>query len=120
MPKRADPVGEAEPFDVAVGPHVRRALDSVRQVEQVATRALVVAGRRTTMRLDDETWRVLLWIAGQEQVTVDRLATWVARHRSEELSMTGALRAFTVAYLAGRTIPDGWTAPTPRGSRSAA
>ncbi|HYC06231.1 MAG TPA: ribbon-helix-helix domain-containing protein [Azospirillaceae bacterium] len=83
------------------------ALAVVAEAERLQPANIYIGGRRTSMRLDQQTWRELAWIAECEGLTIDELATSVAHHRDPGLSMTAALRTFIVGYLAARCRAPG-------------
>jgi predicted DNA-binding ribbon-helix-helix protein len=60
-------------------------------------RNIVVAGRRTSVRLEPTMWDALSEIADQEQKTVHQLVTEVDRQRTES-SLTAAIRVYIVGF----------------------
>jgi len=60
-------------------------------------RNIVVAGRRTSVRLEPMMWDALSEIADQEQKTVHQLVTEVDRQRTES-SLTAAIRVYIVRF----------------------
>ena len=61
-------------------------------------RNIMVAGRRTSMRLEPEMWAALLDIARRENSTIHAIATHVADRKKPETSLTAATRVFCLAY----------------------
>lgn len=59
---------------------------------------VIVSGRRITMRLDQETWRILDHIACVENMTIDALLTEIDRNRVEGGSLSSAVNTFVIAY----------------------
>jgi predicted DNA-binding ribbon-helix-helix protein len=60
-------------------------------------RNVVVAGRRTSVRLEPTMWDALSEIATQEQKTLHQLVTEVDRQRTES-SLTAAIRVYIVGF----------------------
>ena len=69
---------------------------------------MVVAGRRTSVRLEPLMWQALREIAEREQRSVNDLVTEIER-RQLASSLTAAIRVFVVDYLraAARDVPAG-------------
>ncbi|HEX3863893.1 MAG TPA: ribbon-helix-helix domain-containing protein [Stellaceae bacterium] len=61
-------------------------------------RNVVVAGHRTSVRLEAVMWEALLDIARQTELTVHDLVTRIDRDRSSSLSLTAAIRVHIVNY----------------------
>jgi predicted DNA-binding ribbon-helix-helix protein len=61
-------------------------------------RNIMVAGRRTSVRLEPEMWTALLDIARRENQSIHALATQVAERKKPETSLTAAIRVFCLAY----------------------
>jgi predicted DNA-binding ribbon-helix-helix protein len=59
---------------------------------------LVVGGRRTTVRLEDEMWAALKDVAKREGYTVNGLAGRIDRRRKRGQSFTSAIRVFLLLY----------------------
>lgn len=58
---------------------------------------VIVAGRRTSVRLEPVMWDALQDIARRERISVHDLVTDIDRHRSES-SLTAAIRVFIVNF----------------------
>lgn len=69
-------------------------------------RNLVVAGRRTSVRLEPAMWDAFNDIARYHRVTVHDLVTMVDRDRAAS-SLTAAIRVFIVDYYRGATTIAG-------------
>lgn len=77
-------------------------------------RNVVVAGHRTSVRLEPLMWDSLLEISQQLEVTVHDLVTSIDRDRVQS-SLTAAIRVFIVNYYrtvarggsSGKTMPGG-------------
>jgi predicted DNA-binding ribbon-helix-helix protein len=61
------------------------------------SRNIVVAGRRTSMRLEPDMWRALADIAEREERSLHELCTMVHRLRRRS-SLTSAVRVFILSY----------------------
>ena len=68
-----------------------------RSTSSLVMRNIVVAGRRTSVRLEATMWDALSEIAVQEQKTVHQLVTEVDRQRTES-SLTAAIRVYIVGF----------------------
>jgi predicted DNA-binding ribbon-helix-helix protein len=60
-------------------------------------RNIVVAGHRTSVRLEPLMWEALLEIARQRQTNVNQLVTEIDRHRNSS-SLTAAIRVYIVDF----------------------
>jgi len=66
-------------------------------VHGVTKHNIIVAGHRTTVRLEPVMWEALRDIANRQGRSVSRLATEIDRDRTT-LSLTAALRVYVVDY----------------------
>lgn len=64
----------------------------------LVNRNIMVAGRRTSVRLEPEMWTALLDIARRENQTIHAIATLVNERKKPETSLTAAIRVFCLAY----------------------
>jgi len=64
----------------------------------LASRNLVVCGRRTTARLEDEMWASFKNIAKSEECSVNDLASRIDGWRNSGQSLTSAIRLFATLY----------------------
>lgn len=62
-------------------------------------RDVTVGDRRTTMKLDDTTWRALTTVARLEGVSIDHILTQVDQQMNPTLPLTAAIRVFVVEYM---------------------
>lgn len=60
-------------------------------------RNIVVAGRRTSVRLEPAMWEALREIARRRRLSLHALVTEIARHRRAS-SLTAAIRVYIVDY----------------------
>jgi predicted DNA-binding ribbon-helix-helix protein len=122
---------EAQAADLAVAaPAIRAVAELVRRESallqsdeaidaRLMVRNIVIAGRRTSVRLEADTWQALCDIARRHATSVNEICTLVARRRAGS-SLTAALRACTLRYFriaAGRIVHD--AAGLPPGVRPA-
>lgn len=67
----------------------------------LVSRNIVVAGRRTSMRLEPEMWRALAEIGGAEGLSLNDLCSEVAKSRGRS-SLTSAVRVYALSYFRSR------------------
>lgn len=72
-------------------------------------RNIVVAGHRTSVRLEPVMWEALLEIARQRETNVNQLVTEIARHRNSS-SLTAAIRVFIVDFYRSAAAQAGQAA----------
>jgi predicted DNA-binding ribbon-helix-helix protein len=76
------------------------------QSGRVVKRAIVIAGHRTSVSLEDAFWRLLKEIAATEGVSLAALAARVDAGRGEA-NLSSALRVFVLErIMAGRALAD--------------
>ena len=68
------------------------------------SRNIIVAGKRTSMRLEPEMWDGLFDIARREELSINDICGEVERVRRQS-SLTSAMRVFILSYF--RNIPGG-------------
>src|SRR3979411_1936420 len=69
-------------------------------------RNIVVAGRRTSVRLEPVMWEALLEITRQQETNVNQLVTEIDRQRNSS-SLTAAIRVYIVDFYRSAAIrPD--------------
>jgi predicted DNA-binding ribbon-helix-helix protein len=83
-------------------------------------RNITVGGKRTSVRLEPETWEALHEIARREHVSVHDVCTIVSQRRTRS-SLTAALRVFVLGYFRAAAtesghldVGHGVVAPPPR------
>jgi predicted DNA-binding ribbon-helix-helix protein len=81
----------------------------------LAIHNVVVAGRRTSVRLESVMWEALQDIARRRQMTVHDLVTEIERRRTES-SLTAAIRVYIVNFYRAAALVAGQTQP-PRPAR---
>ena len=75
------------------------------------TRNILVAGRRTSVRLEPEMWRALGEIAARERFTIHDVCT-LASVRNGASTLTAGLRVFIMEYYRGLVTSAGLLGPT--------
>ena len=65
----------------------------------LVSRNVVVANRRTSVRLEPEMWDGLREICQRERSTLHQICTTVALQKLEETSLTAAIRVFVMRYF---------------------
>jgi predicted DNA-binding ribbon-helix-helix protein len=89
----------------------RRSLrDFERPASSLVIRNIVVAGRRTSMRLEPAMWDALQDIARRLGVSVHELVTQVDRDRTAS-SLTAAIRVFIVEFYRRTSYLPGYQPP---------
>jgi predicted DNA-binding ribbon-helix-helix protein len=64
----------------------------------LVSRDLVICGRRTTVRLEDEMWESLKDVAEREGCSVNALGSRIYRQKKSDESFTSAIRIFLMLY----------------------
>ena len=75
-------------------------------VSTLSNRNVMVAGRRTSMRLEPSMWDALRQVCGRESKTLNQLVTEVDRERSES-SLTAAIRVYLLLYFCAAATDEG-------------
>ena len=93
-------------------------------LSSLINRNVVVAGRRTSIRLEAQMWDALFEIGRREGRTVHEICTEVDTTRHES-TLTSGLRIYILGYYRDASTPSGHTraghgAPRVRASRSMA
>ncbi|TSD87170.1 ribbon-helix-helix domain-containing protein [Mycobacterium sp. KBS0706] len=94
-------------------------------MNDATTRDVVIAGRRTSVRMEQPFWMALDAITDREDVPLNVLLTRIERSLPVDGNMSSAVRVFALSYffaLAQHEIPPrlpavgtGMTKPWPRG-----
>lgn len=69
----------------------------------LVSRNIVVAGHRTSMRLEPEMWRALAEIGGAEGLSLNDLCSKIAETRGRS-SLTSAVRVFALSYFRAKAV----------------
>jgi predicted DNA-binding ribbon-helix-helix protein len=72
---------------------------------EIPTRAFSIAGRRTSMRLEDLFYKALAQIGKREEMTPDELVTWISERTPSGENLTRAVRVFCLAYVS-KLVPE--------------
>lgn len=87
------------PAVTPVGHHLNAALDLIGEPMRLESRALRIADRRSSARLEAMFWQALDEICQHEGLNMDDLATRLAKTKPPHTPFTSTLRAFAVAYF---------------------
>ena len=68
------------------------------KTSSLVSRNLVVRGRKTTVRLEDEIWASFKNIAKSKECSINDLASRIDRRRESGQSLTSAIRLFVVLH----------------------
>jgi predicted DNA-binding ribbon-helix-helix protein len=74
---------------------------------ELKLRSVMIKRRRTTIRMDDDTWDALHEIARRELITLNDVCSQIAAARPPELSLTVALRVFALRYFRDAATENG-------------
>jgi predicted DNA-binding ribbon-helix-helix protein len=72
----------------------------------VPKRSMVVAGRKTSVSLEDAFWKALKEIADNLQVTSSSLVASIDSERQHD-NLSSAIRLFVLKYYQSKSVPDG-------------
>ena len=67
----------------------------------VVKRSILLAGRKTSVSLEDEFWTALKEIAGDRHVTLSELVSGINKQRQHG-NLSSALRLFVLEYYRGK------------------
>ncbi len=76
-------------------------------ISTLVSRNITVLGKRTSVRLEPEMWRVLKGIAKREACTIHDLCTLISLRKNERTSLTAAIRVFLMLYFRSATTEEG-------------
>jgi predicted DNA-binding ribbon-helix-helix protein len=88
----------------AAGP--LQAIEGLDLASATAMRNVRVAGRRTSVRLEQGFWQALDEIARREKTDINALCDYAAKQRYG-LGLTAALRLYTLLYFRNATTEEG-------------
>ncbi len=75
----------------------------------LVSRNVTISGHRTSIRLEPEMWSGLSDICRREGGTLHDVSTAVAMRKSENTSLTAAIRVFVMAYFRVASTEEGHT-----------
>jgi predicted DNA-binding ribbon-helix-helix protein len=68
---------------------------------------ITVMGRRTSIRLEPEMWKMLYEVAEKEDTTIHEICSLIALRKRAEASLTSSIRVFLLLYFRSATTRDG-------------
>ena len=68
---------------------------------------ITVAKHRTSVRLEPEMWQGLMEICRRERANLHEVCSTIAQYKSEDTSLTAAIRVFTMAYFRTAATEEG-------------
>lgn len=78
-------------------------------LSNLVIRNINILGKRTSVRLEPAMWHALKDIARRENSTVHKICTAIHFSRTDETSLTAALRVFVMLYYRAAATEDGHT-----------
>ena len=78
-----------------------------RKASALISRNLLIAGRRTSARLEPDMWAALFDIARREGRSIHEICTMVAESKPGGCSLTAAIRVFITAYFRAAATEEG-------------
>jgi predicted DNA-binding ribbon-helix-helix protein len=91
---------ESDPFMNASGP--KKIFHGT-----LVSRNMIIAGHRTSVRLEPDMWTALSEICHREHATLHDIGTMVAQRKLAETSLTAAIRVFIMIYYKAAATEDG-------------
>jgi predicted DNA-binding ribbon-helix-helix protein len=73
----------------------------------LVSRNVVVSGRRTSVRLEPEMWDGLREICQRERSTLHQVCTSASLQKSDDTSLTAAIRVYIMRYFRAASTDDG-------------
>lgn len=80
-----------------------------KQSSTLKSKNVIVAGRRTSVRLDPLMWDGLTEICERQYATLHSVCTVIAQHKPAKMSLSNAIRVFIVAYFRAAATEEGHT-----------
>ena len=71
------------------------------------SRNITVRGHRTSIRLEPEMWDVLKDISHREATSIHNICSLISMRKSEDTSLTAAIRVFLMLYYRAATTAEG-------------
>ncbi|NBX74755.1 MAG: hypothetical protein EBZ69_05255 [Alphaproteobacteria bacterium] len=81
----------------------------IRGRSSLLSKNVMIAGHRTSMRLEPEMWEALADIGLRERANVHEICTAVAARKHPDASLTAAIRVFIMAYFRAAATHEGHT-----------
>jgi len=73
----------------------------------LVSRNITVLGKRTSVRLEPEMWKELKSISKREECSIHDLCSLIALRKSENTSLTAAIRVFLMLYFRAAVTEEG-------------
>lgn len=86
-------------------PSADKAVKAVRST--LVSRNVTIAGHRTSVRLEPEMWSGLSEICRRERASLHEICTAVSQRKSDNTSLTAAIRVFVMTYYRAAATDDG-------------
>ncbi len=77
------------------------------QRSSLVSKNITVRGHRTSIRLEPEMWDALKDIAARESTTIHNICSLISMRKTEDSSLTAAIRVFLMLYYRAATTPEG-------------
>ncbi len=71
------------------------------------SRNITIDGRRTSVRLESQMWIALKEVAEREECTIHDICTVIAGRKSDNITLTAAIRIFLVLYYKAASTEEG-------------
>lgn len=78
-----------------------------KQTSGLVSKNVTIFERRTSVRLEPEMWRALSEVAEREQCTVHAICSLISHRKSDESSLTAAIRVFVMLYFKAAATDEG-------------
>ena len=78
-----------------------------RSPSTLASHNIIISGRRTSVRLEPEMWDGLCEIASREHLSLHQICTSISLRKSDESSLTAAIRVFIMRYYRDAATEEG-------------
>ena len=88
--------------DASLNPSKKKSMRST-----LVSRNVTIAKHRTSVRLEPDMWSGLAEICRRERTILHEICTAVAARKSENTSLTAAIRVFVMAYFRSAATEDG-------------
>jgi predicted DNA-binding ribbon-helix-helix protein len=75
----------------------------------LVSRNVTISGHRTSVRLEPEMWSGLSEICRRERASLHEICTAVSMRKTDNTSLTAAIRVFVMAYFRSASTEDGHT-----------
>ena len=69
------------------------------KLNQLAKRNIKIGDKRTSVNLEPQVWQILHDIAEEQGCTIHDLCTFVDERKSDDSSLSSAIRVFLMSYL---------------------